>query len=1037
MRVWASLIVLLWARAGLPAATELKPGTPVAGTLAPGAVVEYVATARLGQRIHLTLKQLRLEAVLQVVGPSGAVLGKVTNNGQRPDPLTLTVLTTEAGVHRIDVRLEKPGSPPGAFRLTLDPMVAATDPDRQRIRAETLRNEADRLVAAQDPKGFKAAVPVYEQSEDLWRKLNEPLELASTLTQHGEVLARMGEFLKAKELLTEALPLWRRMGEPDGEVDCLDWLGVVLGHSGEPRQGLALLEQALALRRKLGPEPYGEGSILNDMAVVYSELGDFPRASEKYQEALPLAEQSGDAVAVAQVKLNRAVCLAYVGQSERSRVEMTEAKERFHALHRPNEEGSAEYQIGNTYRVARDYPNALLHYRTALTLLESVGNKRFAALTLQNIGLVGISQHRYDDATRAFELAREMAGAGDVRALASAKVDLARVLVERGRSAEGVKALRAARKDLQQVGHQSYERVLLTWLAKGELALGSLEDAHAHILEALDLTEKLRSTLSGPTARAAYLAVEYQQYQVLVEVLMDLHAREPRHGWDAEALGASETARARSLLEAIAEGPGDVDLDVDPALRKSEQDIDARMELKRREQQTLLAKPHSTEAADALEQAIGSLRLEREGVEERMRASSPAYASLTQARPLSLQQIRAQLLDESTALVEYLLGETRSFVWVVTPKGITSATLPSRAAIEKAALAVQKRWSDPAATDDGQVQARALATQVLAPVARALTSKRLMIVADGALELIPFAALPEPTTGRALIDTHEVVAVPSASVLAMLRTRHHDHAGTGSVVAVLADPVVSRSDARLSSPGAVGVAALSPNLVRSLEDAGLGRLERLPGSAAEAAAIAAHAGDGKTFSALGFQASRAVAMGSEVGHAEIVHFASHALTDARRPELSGIVLSLFDLQGQPQDGFLSLADIYRLRLDADLVVLSACRTGLGKEVRGEGAVGLTRAFMFAGAPRVVASGWKVSDRATAALMDRFYALLLVDHQAPAAALRSAQLALKKERRFSTPYAWAGFVLHGDWGPIAASAGASGSESKRIAIDPRN
>jgi CHAT domain-containing protein len=238
----------------------------------------------------------------------------------------------------------------------------------------------------------------------------------------------------------------------------------------------------------------------------------------------------------------------------------------------------------------------------------------------------------------------------------------------------------------------------------------------------------------------------------------------------------------------------------------------------------------------------------------------------------------------------------------------------------------------------------------------------------------------------------------------------------GVEVAILADPVFAADDARLGRRRG-RAKALPTDLLRSLADAGLAHLPPLTATRQEAEAIARAAGPHGAFSALGFDASRATALGSTVAHAEIVHLATHAFLDTRRPELSGVVLSMVDRDGAPEDGFLSVGDVYRMQRDAQLVVLSACRTGLGKEIRGEGLVGLTRGFMYAGAPRVVASLWKVSDRATARLMDRFYAALLVDGLAPAEALRKAQLELADERGFSAPFAWAAFVLQGEWRPM--------------------
>ncbi len=182
----------------------------------------------------------------------------------------------------------------------------------------------------------------------------------------------------------------------------------------------------------------------------------------------------------------------------------------------------------------------------------------------------------------------------------------------------------------------------------------------------------------------------------------------------------------------------------------------------------------------------------------------------------------------------------------------------------------------------------------------------------------------------------------------------------------------------------------------------------------EADEITGLAGARASFKALDFAANRATALGSNLSQYRIIHFATHGLLNSQHPELSGIVLSLVDKEGLPQDGFLRLHDIYNLKLAADLVVLSACKTGLGKEIKGEGLVGLTRGFLYAGAPRVVASLWKVDDRATAELMKLFYQRMLRDSLRPAAALRKAQIDMWKQPRWAAPYYWAGFTLQGEW-----------------------
>jgi len=293
-------------------------------------------------------------------------------------------------------------------------------------------------------------------------------------------------------------------------------------------------------------------------------------------------------------------------------------------------------------------------------------------------------------------------------------------------------------------------------------------------------------------------------------------------------------------------------------------------------------------------------------------------------------------------------------------------------------------------------------------------------VADGALEYLPFAALPDPLSRRGEpLGRRELVQLPSASALAVLRGETESRPGGQRLVAVLADPVFSAEDSRVGLPAGTRrrLPAVASAAERAAADAGFGggRLPRLPATRREAAAIIAAAPPHQARAALDFEASRRLALDGELQGYRIVHFATHSLLDNVHPELSGVVLSLVDASGRAQEGYLRLDDVFNLRLPVDLVVLSACRTALGRELRGEGLMGLTRGFLYAGAKGVVASLWTVDDRATAELMGRFYrALLGPEHLRPAAALRVAQDGLRGHRRWSHPYYWAGFVLQGEW-----------------------
>jgi CHAT domain-containing protein len=325
---------------------------------------------------------------------------------------------------------------------------------------------------------------------------------------------------------------------------------------------------------------------------------------------------------------------------------------------------------------------------------------------------------------------------------------------------------------------------------------------------------------------------------------------------------------------------------------------------------------------------------------------------------------------------------------------------------------------------------------ILGPVANRLGTKRLLVVADGALQFVPFAALPKPGGGGPVIAAHEVTHLPSAAALVLLRSETLHRPLPPSRVAVIADPVFDKDDARLAvrvkkqprSLVSKGLTAATEErrsassdegrILRAARAAGLTddefRFPRLVLTRHEANDIARLAGPGQVMKAIDFKASRATVMSPEIGNYRILHFATHGLLDAESPELSALVLSLVDEGGEIQNGFLRLHEIYDLNLRADLVVLSACQTGLGKEIKGEGIIGLTRGFMYAGARRVVASLWKVDDDATAELMKLFYEGMLKRGESPSAALRAAQLAVRKQPQWRSPFFWAAFTLQGEY-----------------------
>jgi CHAT domain-containing protein len=514
---------------------------------------------------------------------------------------------------------------------------------------------------------------------------------------------------------------------------------------------------------------------------------------------------------------------------------------------------------------------------------------------------------------------------------------------------------------------------------------------------------------------------------------MQLHQAEPNGGFNALALEASERARARVLLEMLVEARVDIERGVDPSLLAKERELATQLNAKGQRRLQLFAQRSAEAQLTTINRELNELEANYREVQVEIRKNSPQYAALTQPQPLDLSRMQQQL-DADTVLLQYSLGSERSYLWLVSPDSLQSFTLPSRAQIEKSARqlyqlliarGVRNNMETPAQrqqriadADRELVQVnQQLSQMIVAPVAARLGSRKLIVVADGALQYIPFAALVD--YGVPLILRHEVVNIPSASALAVHRAGVANRPAAPKGVAVIADPVFSVADPRMNKANRSSSsqpAAGETRLIEHLADNSTGTLSirRLPFTRQEATQILSVAPRLANLQALDFRANRSMATGDELSRYRYVHFATHGYVDTERPDLSAIVLSLIDENGNAQDGFLRAHEIYNLRLPAELVVLSACETGLGKEYRGEGLTGLTRGFMYAGAKRVTVSLWNVNDKATADLMARFYRGMLRETKTPAAALRKAQIELMRVPQWRSPYYWAAFVMQGEW-----------------------
>ena len=660
------------------------------------------------------------------------------------------------------------------------------------------------------------------------------------------------------------------------------------------------------------------------------------------------------------------------------------------------------------------------------------------AYALAGLGNVAAAQGRFEEAIERLQAALKVVRAGGEARLSSgilndiadAQLSLGRVGPSRESASEALRLAREAKDSLREARS-------LFLLARAARREGALDDARELTERSLAVGEDVRARVPGHELRALFFEELESRYAFHVDLLMELDRARPGARFETLALAASERGRARALLDRFAQG-GAPDSAADAERLERERTLrdQVRMQALRED-----LEPHEAGAASGapLQERLAELRRARAVDSFESAVSRPFDAA-------RVDEIRSRLAVPGTLLVEIGLGPERSYLWAIGKDRLVVYELPAREVLESQAREVyslltarqrdlvgsarEKRAraesQDALFYEKGLLLSRAL----LGPIEDLDAYERLVVVSDGLLNYVPLAALPHPRTAgpaggyRPLVLSHEVVCAPSlAAVLAIgerssKRAVQSHSAGERQRprIAVLADPVFTADDPRVgAAPAAARPAGVQPpsadtNLRGTRQ--GVGNLPRLLASREEATSIAKAASGADVTVTTGFGVDRAKTLTALEDSYQVVHLATHGILNDEHPLLSGIVTSLVDERGVRQDGFLRAQDVYDTRVGAEIVVLSACETALGRLLRGEGITGLVHAFLHAGADSIVASRWRVEDAATQQLMAEFYRSLLVDGASVSAALRKAQIQLLKSRSTSAPFFWAAFEVQG-------------------------
>lgn len=864
----------------------------------------------------------------------------------------------------------------------------------------------------------------------------------------GEIYYTEGNSIKALGYFKRALELWVELGYRRGQAQAKLNLGYSFSGSGDQEQALISFTQAMEIYRTIDDQR-GASLSLTAIGSVHSLDGNEQASLDSHMTAMEIFRRIGD-------RRGEGVTLNAVGQTYEDLGDQQAALDNYvRAKQLFETTGSiasvSEYKIAKIYRAMGNIVKALSHYDRCVALSHAARKKRIEAYALKDIAEIYHSQGRREQTFRQYRKILDVyRNLGDFRGQAITLKSIGDLFFSYGEKPRALVSYKRALRLIRVAGDRAREISVLYEISRTARDINRLEDALSHIEQAIKQIETLRIYVRSPDLRSSYFASVHENYELHIQILMQLHRQQPGHGHAAAALQASESARARVLVEVLAEAGADLRHGVATKQIEEQRELQQSLAAKELYLMQLASSRQTQDDAAQVAREIRELTMRDQLLEAQIRQQNPRYAALAQPQPLRVEQIQAELDDADTLLLEYALGEDKSYLWAVTKDSLSSYELPSRAIIETAArevydLLTSREQAGQQANYETQIsrsdaayaeKALALSRMLLAPVASRLGKKRLLVISDGVLQYIPFEALPMPhsepnQSGNGaqstadeqplLISNHEVVNLPSISMLAAVRSQSANATSRQKIVTILADPVFETDDPRvrnLNGPQVQTNANSSEETRGALRDFdGFGKGDNIPRlryTLDEAKAILKLISSDQGRVATGFDADRATVLDSQIEDYQIVHFATHSLINSSQPQLSGILLSMVDKRGVPQNGFLQLRDIYNLNLSAKLVVLSACSTGLGKDVKGEGLVGLTRGFMHAGSRSVVASLWKVDDRATAELMTRFYTAMLKENLPPAAALRVAKESMRREKRWRAPYYWAAFVLQGEY-----------------------
>lgn len=1004
--------------------TQLKVNVPVSNIFKNGNQHFFSVSAEPNEVVAIECERRNIDIGLTAFTPDGQKILLSNSPAGFVGIDRLFFIAEKAGEYRISLESRRPGNMQGSYTIVLKPKRAAVENDFTRADGMRLLGTAREVLKGSDNRYEKAAeaIQALEKAVVIFVQTGDLSGQANAHFQIGYIVAREhGKEKDAIKSYEKALAIWRNLGDEASISICLPSFAHELRTNGEDEKSLFYFNEAITLNRKL-KSPLDEAISLSLICKLFNDTQQFQKGFEACRESIRLGgdvDPLGDITAYESL----ASLFGVTGDATDSLKYLKIAQMRVQIAKEfvnPIRLAGIILGLGDFLFNEKKYFEAETLYQQALDISIAVNRPFYIAVGLTRLTGVFLKSRQFEKSIEYAQKALAIFHQYYPNRQQYPLRLLAESYIAVGEKTRAQQLFNDALKIIQQNRDRYAEADLLYAIAELEESTGNLESAHRNIREAVNISEFIRSQLLGKSERSDYLSMLRRAYEFDIKILIALYEKTADVRYLEQSWQSQEKIRARTLLESFLTNGFDLNNAVNKDFLARQQILleqIADSEQKRNDAEKAKNSKAQIEAQENLQKALENYQL----LQEESRKNNAQFAALDNPKEFSFKDVQ-KTLDEETAVLEYSLGEKQSFAWLIGKDSVGVKKLPAAEIINQSARDLHSALTDFTKTDKSLIGAKsaALSKAVLQPFAGEIGNfKRILIVADGSLQLIPFAAL-NVSPDQPVINAAQIVNLPSLSSLIYLQENKKSRSQSADkLLAIFADPVFETDDERLiknkrlPKPPGKDSSGDAAKLNQTLRNFGLNRLARLPFSGAEAREIAKIAA-ARVELLLGFDASRKRFLSGDFNRYRILHFATHGFLNQENPDLSGLVLSLYDKNRQKQNGFLRVIDLYALRLNADLVVLSACQTALGKEVGGEGIVGLTNGFIYAGASSVLSTLWKIDDAATAELMTRFYRAMLKEKQSPSEALRTAQNELRQIPRFSHPRYWAGFVLTGDW-----------------------